>query len=205
MIEINEPYQILLGKLRAANTVFVTGDDQEIKGAGHALAATIEFLDKLDVPPELWAPLLKLNIAIDDHLRGKPNPMLVNVASPPHRPPELIDQELIKGLAAAAMTLFMEGEETKEEAGRKVARGIEHWGKPARDLTPHAASIGEAGKAIAGWRDRIKKGNPETDHASSIYYMALSQVRDAGVTSRQKAEAILNGGPPHWLNSPSPK
>lgn len=116
-----------------------------------------------------------------------------------------MDHEQIKALAAAAMTLFMEGGTTKSEAGKTVARGIERWGKTARDLIPHADNIDEAWKSIAGWRDRIKKGNRETDYASSTYYFLLDCMRDARVTSRKKAEAILNGGPPNWLKSRSLK
>jgi hypothetical protein len=102
---------------------------------------------------------------------------------------------------------------SKKDASNKTARRILGWGDDAKSLFSHSASMDEAGRTIAGWRERIKKGKRQEDHAASVYYSALVRVRElvsggqsngSSVTLQTGAEALLKA-PPNWIKSESPK
>lgn len=201
MTNNSDAHEKLLRHLNAAIEVQMDPAAPNIKAPGHALVAVQQYLREIGIPEASLAPLFRLSIAIDDHLRGKPNPMLIEVPTPGNRPPENIDSEVIKGIASAAMTLLMDAGEKKEQAARIVTRSIASWGDEVAALlySPHRKT--ESWRKIFSWRDRIKRQDRNNDYGASVYYKAIDKVRKAKVDPRKGAAFLLDNPPPIFSRS----
>lgn len=199
MSDTSECLNRLIEKLEAAYAVSKDPNAPAIKGPGHATASVMEFLEEIGIEARLLSPILSLNMAIDDHLRGKPNPMLLEVHVPSNRPPESISSEYVKGIASAAMTLFMDAGETKEQAARLVVRTITRWGEEVEALFSGGAAQTESWKRVCNWRERIKRQNRTTDYGGSVYYSTIEHLKQRQTPPREGAMALLSQPHPAFV------
>ena len=166
-----------------------------------ALSATLDFLDKIEIPAEMYGPLFGILTALQDCENGK-TPLLFEVEAKRGSPGDSIDASQVKAFAAAAMEYLMKNRRMgKKEAGSLVAREISFWGPEASRLLNRRIDV-ESWKTIASWRDAVKKGD---SYATKTYYEILKSIRNRhpfrDIPATEIANIILVSCP-FWVKKP---
>ena len=142
------------------------GDDAGRVAALKSLEAVLDLIELLypENRQELSGPIFQTYQALLGLQKGAtpkgaaPHPLLIP-KSIEGRPPTRPEVERVKAEAAAAMELFMDAGDSKDEAARKVFRRIRHidlesFGYTARRNTARD-NTGITPNTIAGWRDNF--------------------------------------------------
>jgi hypothetical protein len=155
-----------------------------------ALEAVHRLLSRLVDPYDkarTKVPFVTLMAALQDLDLGTVHPGLVA-----HRPKggqlSGYDQVVIRALAAAAMDMLYKLSRKKPDAARRVARAFDKLGAPMGNS--QNASIEEAGRTVAKWRDRLEEGSDQ-DRAVECYKSFKEILRFPPGTSAAAIEAGL--------------
>jgi hypothetical protein len=142
--------------------------DKHRLAAMFALKAVLNFIMRSDElrAPKLMSCLLDLWAALVDLERGA-EPSLLKLKPKRSRRPDSSDREMMKGAAAAAMSLLMKIGQTREEAARRVAN----------ELCRNGVKLGGHRQlrwgTVASWRDQARRASPSADGASFTYRLLI--------------------------------
>jgi hypothetical protein len=171
--------------LHNAAVFFENIDDDGRMGAARAVAGAHDFLVALSLPSEGLRPLQKLALALLDVDSGTPNPMLVPLRRRGSSKDQIQDS-LAKAVAAAAVTILMEGGFTRERAETYVNRRIRNWVFSRRQNFDR--------KTLRQWRKRISGGLRSSDIDTATYYHALDIARNLSGSPTSIADRLLQHG-----------
>jgi hypothetical protein len=143
----------------------------------HALNAVYAFLQQVgfDGVDELsrssmLTPVGALALALADLERGVVSPLL-EPRPVPGRPPDLHSRRMVKGAAAAAVTLMMEVGFERKDAAKRIARALRAFDVKLdgnRQLDWHT---------VASWRVQVKAA-PADDEAGFMYRLAMRRMTE---------------------------
>ncbi len=167
-----------------------TDDERRAGGLQQLMEITLH-LQRQGIPSEALRPVTAVMHGLIDVDRGCVPPILQTRRTAGGRPVPS-DELRQRGLAAAAVTLFMRADQGQghddqklDRAARKVARRVSGWAAAKRWLTK---SKGQSlHEAVKDWRERAMRGGPDADWDADVY---ASMMKFAG-----------NGRPPaEWAN-----
>jgi len=143
----------LCENLAIANQLSV-GRSDRVRAAA-ALAFVITFILRVDQRGGLLTPLIKLRNALYDLEQGVMSPMF-KVNRSGGRDPDPIGRKMVKGAAAASMSLLMDVGLNRQEAAKRVAGVLQHAGM---------ALGNRSWRTVASWRDQAaKKAKSKNDN-----------------------------------------
>ena len=177
-VDLSAPVQELRAALAEASVIF---KEDNRAGAMRALQGIGRFLDRIDVSTEDAWPMLEIARAFVEIDQGIRNP-LVMPEKLKGRPQRDLMTLASRGLAAAAMELFMKAGMTKKGAAVRVAHRLHG--------TTLITRLEDQWKEVERWRDEATSGSPEEIDVSQ-YRKALATHKSSDLKPKAAAEAFL--------------
>ena len=172
--------------LREANALWHFAREED-GGRGAAILAIGSIAKHLTehqgIPPELLEPVYGVVQALHDVQRGA-SPCIFTPIRRPGAPPIQLDEMAFRAHAAAAMQLWMDAGEKRQEAARKVARQLR--------AEANSPELKPKWQAIEDWRDHFSSGSPD-EPGFNTYRQLIDDSSKAGRSPGQAARKFI-----HW-------
>lgn len=151
-----------------------------------ALDAVVKFLQKqpyLNLRGEAVAPLVRLRLALRDVTEGRAPPMFKTVGAARRNPGRGQAEMMIQGLAAKALSEFIEAGTAPKVAAARIATALQ--GAAQRRMGKIDA------KTVINWRNRLMQGPGPGSPPMALAHFKAPVESGLGETASAKAESLL--------------